>query len=62
MELSQASQLVAALAGQTQGDQRFYFPKEMIDPNIQNHYDLFGETYQEFAKHIRNGALIKPSH
>lgn len=62
VELSQASQLVAALAGQTQGDQRFYFPKEMIDPNIQNHYDLFGETYQEFAKHIRNGALIKPSH
>ncbi|WP_213334944.1 HD domain-containing protein [Enterococcus casseliflavus] len=62
VELSQASQLVAALAGQTQGDHRFYFPKEMIDPNIQNHYDLFGETYQEFAKHIRNGALIKPSH
>mgnify|MGYP007028658223 CR=1 FL=1 len=27
VELSKASQLVAALAGQTQGDQRFYFPK-----------------------------------
>ena len=58
MELSKASQLVAALAGQPQGDQRFYFPKEMIDPALQNHYDLFWDTYQEFAKHIRNGALI----
>jgi HD superfamily phosphohydrolase len=58
VELSKASQLVAALAGQTQGDQRFYFPKEMIDPTLQNHYDLFWDTYQEFAKHIRNGALI----
>ena len=58
VELSKASQLVAALAGQTQGDQRFYFPKEMIDPALQNHYDLFWDTYQEFAKHIRNGALI----
>jgi len=60
-ELSKASQLVAALAGQTQGDRRFYFPKEMIDPNLQNHYDLFEETYQAFAAYIRNGALIKPS-
>ncbi|WP_430609915.1 HD domain-containing protein [Enterococcus sp. DIV0876] len=60
-ELSKASQLVAALAGQTQGDRRFYFPKEMIDPNLQNHYDLFEETYQAFAEYIRNGALIKPS-
>ena len=28
VELSKASQLVAALAGQTQGDQRFLFPKK----------------------------------
>lgn len=59
VELSKASQLVSALAGQSQGDHRFYFPKEMIDPNLQNHYDLFGDTYQEFASHIHNGALTE---
>jgi len=57
-ELSQISQLVAALAGQEQGDHRFYFPKEMIDPKLQNDSDLFGETYRLFASHIHNGELI----
>ena len=52
------SQLVAALAGQEQGDHRFYFPKEMIDPKLQNDADLFGETYRLFASHIHNGELI----
>ncbi|MGM0125080.1 HD protein [Enterococcus sp. AZ194] len=60
IELSQVSQLVSALAGQQQGDERFYFPKEMLDPTLQDHYDLFEETYQEFSKYIRNGALISP--
>ncbi|MCF1584010.1 HD domain-containing protein [Tetragenococcus koreensis] len=58
VELSQISHLVAALAGQEQGDHRFYFPKEMIDPRLQNDSDLFGETYRLFASHIYNGALI----
>lgn len=58
IELSQASSLVAALAGQSQGDHRFYFPKEMIDQTLQNNFDLFSETYQTFAKHIHNGALV----
>ncbi|EOB3456329.1 HD domain-containing protein [Enterococcus hirae] len=58
VELSEVSQLVAALAGQEQGDERFFFPKEMVDPSLRNHYDLFDETYQEFASHIRNGSLI----
>lgn len=59
VELSQVSQLVAALAGQEQRDARFFFPKEMVDPSLRDHYDLFDEIYQEFASHIRNGALIK---
>ena len=59
VELSEVSQLVAALAGQEQGDERFFFPKEMVDPSLRNHYDLFYETYQEFARHIRNGSLIE---
>ena len=59
VELSEVSQLVAALAGQEQGDERFFFPKEMVDPTLRNHYDLLMETYQEFARHIHNGALIE---
>ncbi|MDN6639155.1 MAG: HD domain-containing protein [Tetragenococcus sp.] len=57
-ELSKVSQLVSALAGQEQGDHRFYFPKEMIDQRLQNDYDLFGDTYRLFASHIHNGELI----
>ncbi|MEO1771024.1 HD domain-containing protein [Candidatus Enterococcus ferrettii] len=57
VELSQASHLVAALAGQGQGDARFYYPKEMtqISPNNAN---LFDDDYTEFASYIRNGKLL----
>lgn len=58
VELSKVSQLVKALAGEGQGDHRFYFPKEMVDLSLQDNYDLFGETYKHFASHIHNGALI----
>lgn len=56
VELSKASQLVAALAGQGQGDARFYFPKEMIQKDPTN---LFEDYYQAFSSHIHNGALAK---
>lgn len=59
VELSKVSQLVAALAGQGQGDQRFYFPKEMLQPTKEQHLDLFEETYREFQSFIRNGAIIE---
>lgn len=36
MELATVSPLVAALAGQSQGDERFYFPKEMLDQGNKN--------------------------
>lgn len=58
IELSKISHLVAALAGQGQGDERFYFPKEMVQPPNQSHLDLFEETYKEFRSFIHNGALI----
>lgn len=58
IELSQVSQLVAAIAGEKTVDHRFYFPKEMVDRGSSANYDLFSETYQEFAAHIHNGALI----
>ncbi|MFV0557918.1 MAG: HD domain-containing protein [Enterococcus sp.] len=59
LELAKVSSLVAALAGQSQGDQRFYFPKEMVDPTHQHNYDLFSETYQEFRQQIHNDSLKK---
>lgn len=58
IELSKVSQLVAAIAGQKTVDHRFYFPKEMVDRKASANYDLFSDTYQEFAAHIHNGALI----
>lgn len=59
IELSAISPLVAALAGQGQGDDRFYFPKEMVDQSLQDNYDLFYETYNQFQSHIHNGSLIE---
>jgi len=58
VELATVSPLVAALAGQSQGDERFYFPKEMLDQGNKKHYDLFDETYREFSSYIHNGALV----
>ncbi|WP_376715853.1 HD domain-containing protein [Enterococcus dispar] len=59
VELSKASQLVAALAGQKTGDHRYYFPKEMVDRTLQDNHDLFSDTYSEFARHIKNGELVE---
>ena len=59
IELSKISNLVAALAGQTHRDERFYFPKEMLTHVQESHYDLFDDTYQEFSTYIHNGALVE---
>ena len=56
VELSKVSQLVAALAGQGQGDARFYYPKEMTQAT--SHDSLFAEFYEAFARHVRNGKLV----
>lgn len=55
-ELSKRSSLVAALAGETHGDERFYFPKEML----QDHHDLFQDDYAKFNTYIHNGKITKP--
>lgn len=54
-ELSTMSPIVKALSGHLTGDQRFYFPKSMLqDPKTSEH-----QIYLEkFQKHIKNGALI----
>lgn len=55
IELSQLSPLVRALNGTLQGDERFFFPKTMIDQNEEP--QIFDPLYQEFQKYVRNGAL-----
>ncbi len=57
VELSKASDLVAALAGQTKGDQRFYFPKEMLATKEASSYTLFEEQIVAFNRHIHNGGI-----
>lgn len=48
-ELSQLSPLVSALTGNTQGDRRFYFPKDMLDQG-----DLFAQDKEAFQSLIAN--------
>ncbi|CAI2569787.1 hypothetical protein HW41_01985 [Apilactobacillus kunkeei] len=57
IELSKISQLVSAVTGKHLGDERFFFPKEMLSQD--SDIDLFEPVYQEFQKHIKNDELIK---
>lgn len=57
VELSKASDLVAALAGQTKGDRRFYFPKEMLATKGKESYTLFEEQILTFNNMLHNGAI-----
>ncbi|GAT90831.1 HD domain-containing protein [Apilactobacillus kunkeei] len=57
IELSKISQLVSAVTGKHLGDERFFFPKEMLSKD--SDIDLFEPVYQEFQKHIKNDELIK---
>jgi HD superfamily phosphohydrolase len=56
IELSTLSDVVAAISGKMTGDERFFFPKEMLAETTGN---LFASTYQEFQHHILNDALIE---
>ncbi|MEL1261147.1 HD domain-containing protein [Leuconostoc mesenteroides] len=53
-ELSDMSTLVAAIKGKASIDQRFFFPKEML--NIEPD-ELFADTFKKFRSFIRNNAL-----
>jgi HD superfamily phosphohydrolase len=57
-ELSSLSPLVAAISGKFSGDERFYFPKEML---ANSDIELFQPIYQEFKRYINNGSLQKPT-
>ncbi|ETA73987.1 HD domain-containing protein [Ligilactobacillus equi] len=55
-ELSQESALVKAITGRQSGDERFFFPKEMLAQN--QNLDIFMPVYLEFAQHIKNDHIV----
>ena len=57
VELSKVSDLVAALTGENKGDQRFFFPKEMLATKTSPSYTLFEEQITRFNDYIHNGAI-----
>lgn len=58
VELSTVSKLVAAIKGQASIDQRFFFPKEMLQVDGT---DLLTDVRQEFQNYIKNDILVRPN-
>lgn len=58
VELSQVSTLVASVSGKEAGDQRFFFPKEML--NQRNDIEIFEPIYEEFQSYIQNNHIVNP--
>lgn len=56
IELSEVSPLVKSLNGTLQGDERFFFPKTMIQ-HSNKQPQLFDPIYQEFQQYIKNNTL-----
>lgn len=55
VELSQLSPLVKSLDGTLQGDERFFFPKAMVEEHSE--VQIFDPIYQEFQKYIKNQTI-----
>lgn len=58
VELTEVSTLVAAIAGRQAGDERFFFPKEMLAEH--DNIEIFEPIYQEFQHYISNNHIIIP--
>lgn len=58
IELSQVSTLVASVSGKEAGDQRFFFPKEML--NEHQDIEIFEPIYEEFQSYIQNNHVVNP--
>jgi len=56
-ELSTVSDLVNAIRGKFTGDQRFFFPKEMLNPG-NDAPEIFQPIFDEFGGYIQNDQLI----
>lgn len=59
IELSTVSELVNAISGKILGDERFFFPKEMLAKG--NQLEIFTPVYQEFERYLHNDRLIFPT-
>ncbi|USS84870.1 HD domain-containing protein [Fructilactobacillus myrtifloralis] len=57
IELSQASLLVQTITGRDMGDSRFFFPKELFQPEAAG---LFADTATQFQSYIHNDQIINP--
>ena len=55
-ELSQVSTLVASVSGREAGDQRFFFPREML--TRQNDIEIFEPIYEAFQHCIKNNQVV----
>lgn len=55
-ELSQVSTLVASVSGREAGDQRFFFPREMLTK--QNDIEIFEPIYEAFQHCIKNNQVV----
>lgn len=58
IELSQVSTLVASVSGREAGDQRFFFPKEMLESR--DSIEIFEPIYEKFQSYIKNNHIINP--
>ena len=58
IELSQVSTLVASVSGREAGDQRFFFPKEMLQGR--QDIEIFEPIYEQFQSYIQNNHIVKP--
>lgn len=58
-ELSTLSPLVTALKGKISGDERFFFPKEMLQGS--GEIEVFTPVYQEFDRYVQHGKINSPN-
>lgn len=58
VELSALSALVKSITGRVSGDERLFFPREMLVTDEQS--DLFSPVYAEFQRYIHNDHLVDP--
>lgn len=58
VELSQVSTLVASVSGREAGDQRFFFPKEMLEKH--QDIEVFEPIYEQFQSYIENNHIMIP--
>ena len=59
VELSAISPLVKSITGKVSGDERLFFPREMLASGKQNY--LFSPVYADFNRYIHNDQVVAPN-